>query len=47
VTPQRKISTKFLTNSISTIMKLMDQFIDNDPDYVRRSKARQGKVFSK
>jgi hypothetical protein len=42
VRPVRKISTKFLRNSITTITQMVDQFIDNDPDFEGSSKARQG-----
>jgi hypothetical protein len=41
-TPVRDLITEFLSNSISAIMQIMDQFIDNDPYWERRNKAKRG-----
>jgi len=38
----RELPTEFLSNSITTITQIVDQFTDNNPDYERRSKARRG-----
>jgi hypothetical protein len=38
----REIFTEFFRNCITTIMQIMDQFIDNDPDYEPSCKARRG-----
>jgi hypothetical protein len=32
-TPVRDLTTEFLSNSITTITQIMDQSIDNDPDW--------------
>jgi hypothetical protein len=41
-TPLTDLTTEFLSNSITAIMQIMDQFIDNDPDWERSNKARRG-----
>jgi hypothetical protein len=41
-TPVRDLATGFLSNSITTITQIMDQFIDNDPDWERSNKAKRG-----
>lgn len=38
---QTELTSNFLSKSISTITRIMDQFVENDPDYERSSKARQ------
>lgn len=37
---EKDLSTEFLSSSITTITKIMDQFVDNDPDWERNSKVR-------
>jgi ribosomal protein S13 len=41
-TSVRDLTTEFLSNSITAIMQIMDQFIDNDLDWQRSSKAKRG-----
>jgi hypothetical protein len=41
-TAMREPSMEFVSKSMTAIMQIMDQFIDNDPDYERSSKARCG-----
>jgi hypothetical protein len=36
-----EIFTKFFRDSINAIMQSMDHVIDNNPDYMRNSKAKQ------
>jgi hypothetical protein len=38
---------EFLSNSITAIMQIMDQFIDNDPDWERSNKAKRGVLYMK
>jgi hypothetical protein len=38
----RDLTTEFLSNSITSIAQIMDQFIDNDPDWERINKAKRG-----
>ena len=42
VTPVRELSADFLTNSITMIMQIVDQFTDTDPNYQWRSMAWRG-----
>jgi hypothetical protein len=46
-TPVQELSTEFLSKSTSTIMQIMDWFIDNDPVNEWSLKAKQDKVFLK
>jgi hypothetical protein len=41
-TPVRDLTTEFLSNSITAIKQIMDQLIDNDPDWERSNKAKRG-----
>jgi hypothetical protein len=41
-TPVRDLTTEFLSNSITAITQIMDQSIDNDPDWERSNKAKRG-----
>jgi hypothetical protein len=36
------LTTEFLSNTITAIKLIMDQFIDNDPDWEQSNKAKQG-----
>jgi len=41
-TPVRDLTTEFLSNTITAITQIMDQFIDNDPDWERSNQAKRG-----
>lgn len=34
----------FVKRSLSTITEIMDQFVENDPNFARSSKARRGVI---
>jgi hypothetical protein len=40
--PAREVSTELLSTGTTAITQIMDQFIDNNPDYWKSSKAWQG-----
>jgi hypothetical protein len=46
-TPVRDLTTEFLSNRITAIMQITDQFIDNDPDWKRSNKAKRGVLYMK
>ncbi|GFR08430.1 uncharacterized protein TNCT_525221 [Trichonephila clavata] len=39
---QKELSTEFLETSLATITEIMNQFIENDPNFDRSSKAKRG-----
>ena len=40
--PKKDLSTEFLSRSVITITKIVDQFVDNDADYERSSNVKRG-----
>ncbi|GFY46123.1 tigger transposable element-derived protein 1-like [Trichonephila inaurata madagascariensis] len=41
---QKELSMAFLKRSLTTIPEIMDQFVENDPNFDRSSKARRGVI---
>lgn len=39
---QKELSMAFVKRSLTTITEIMDQFVENDPNFDRSSKARRG-----
>ncbi|GFY07522.1 uncharacterized protein TNCV_3650291 [Trichonephila clavipes] len=39
---QKELSTEFLKASLTTVTEIMDQFIENNSNFYRNSKARRG-----
>ncbi|GFV07182.1 uncharacterized protein TNCV_3602001 [Trichonephila clavipes] len=39
---QKELSTAFIKTSLTTITEIMNQFIENDPNFDRSPKARRG-----
>ncbi|GFY42485.1 hypothetical protein TNIN_416961 [Trichonephila inaurata madagascariensis] len=43
---QKELSVASVKRSLTTITKIMDQFVENDPNFDRSSKARRGVIFT-
>lgn len=41
---QKELSMAFVKRSLTTITEIMDQFVENDPNFDRSSKARRGVI---
>lgn len=41
---QKELSMVFVDRSVTTVTEIMDQFIENDPNFERSSKARRGVI---